>query len=51
MHQGKVVKGRWQTLNIAEKFFTVVIASSVVGGFVLIALEASGLVALLGILG
>jgi len=51
MHQGKVVQGRWQTLSIAEKFFTVVIASSLVAGFSLLVLEASGLVLLPRFLG
>ncbi len=51
MRQEKVVQGRWQTLSIAEKFFTVVIASSLVGGFSFLVLEASGLVMLPRILG
>lgn len=51
MRQRKVVSGRWQSLSSAEKFFTVVIASSLIGGFGLLVLEASGLVTLPGILG
>ena len=51
MRQGKAVQSRWQLLSGAEKFFTVVIASSLVVGFSLLALEASGLVTLPGILG
>ncbi len=51
MRREKVVLGRWQALSNAEKFFTVVIALSLVGGFSLLALEASGLVMLPGILG
>ncbi|MFQ5996855.1 MAG: hypothetical protein ACE5KP_04445 [Dehalococcoidales bacterium] len=51
MRQEKVARGRWQSLSNAEKFFTVVLALSLVGGFGLLALEASGLVTLIGILG
>ena len=51
MQPRKVVPGRWQALSSAEKFFTVVIASALVGGFGLLILEASGLVTLPGILG
>ena len=51
MRQEKVVRGRWQALNSTEKFFTVVIALSLIGGFGLLALEASGLAMLRGILG
>jgi hypothetical protein len=41
MYREKEVKGRWQTLNATEKFFTVVIASSFISGSVLLALEVS----------
>jgi len=51
MRQEKVVKGRWQTLSNAEKFFTIVVALSLVGGFSLLALEASGLAVLTRFLG
>ena len=51
MRQEKGLKGRWQTLNNAEKFFTIVIALSIVGGFSLLALEASGLAMLTRFLG
>jgi len=51
MRQEKVVKGRWQTLSNAEKFFTIVVALSLVGGFSLLALEASGLAILPRFLG
>ena len=51
MRQEKVVRGRWQALNNTEKFITVVIALSLVGGFGLLALDATGLVMLCGILG
>ena len=51
MHRERVAKGRWQTLNNAEKFFTIVIALSIVGGFSLLAIEASGLTMLTGFLG
>ncbi len=32
MRQEKMVKGRWQTLSNAEKFFTIVVALSLVHG-------------------
>ncbi len=51
MRQEKVVKGRWQALSNTQKIFAVVIALSLVGGFSLLVLEASGLVMLPGILG
>ena len=51
MRQEKVAKGRWQALSNTGKFFTVVVALSLVAGFSLLALEASGLVVLLGFLG
>lgn len=51
MHQEKVVQGRWQALSNTEKFLTVVIALSLIGGFGLLALDATGLVILRGILG
>jgi len=51
MRQGKVEQGRWRALSNIEKFFAVVIALSLVGGFSLLVLEASGLVMLPGILG
>ncbi len=51
MRQEKVMQGRWQALNGAEKVFTVVIALSLVGGFSLLALEAIGLVMFPGFLG
>jgi hypothetical protein len=51
MCQEKVVPGRWQALGNAGKFFAVVIALSLIGGFSLLVLEASGLVMLPGILG
>ena len=51
MRQEKVVRGRWQALSNTQKFFAVVIALSLVGGFSLLVLEASGLVMLPGILG
>ncbi len=51
MRQEKVASGRWQTLSNAGKIFTVVIVLSLVGGFSLLVLEASGLVMLPGILG
>jgi len=51
MHQEKVVQGRWQALSSTEKFLTVVIALSLIGGFGLLALDATGLVMLCGISG
>ncbi|MBA7638855.1 hypothetical protein ES703_46511 [subsurface metagenome] len=51
MHQEKVVQGRWQALSNTEKFLTVVIALSLIGGFGLLALDATSLVILRGILG
>ncbi len=51
MRQEKEVPGRWQALSNAEKFFAVVIALSLAGGFSLLVFEASGLVMLPGILG
>ena len=51
MRQEKVAQGRWQALSNTGKFFTVVVALSLVTGFSLLALEASGLVMLLGFLG
>jgi hypothetical protein len=51
MLQEKVARGRWQALSNTEKIFTVVVTLSLVGGFSLLALEASGLVTLLGFLG
>jgi len=51
MRQEKVVQGRWQALSNTEKFFTVVVALSLIGGFSLLVLEASGLAMLLGFLG
>ncbi len=51
MRQEKVVRGRWQALSNTEKFLTVVIALSLIGGFGLLALDATGLVMLCGILG
>jgi len=51
MHQEKVVQGRWQALSNTEKFLTVVIALSLIGGFGLLALDATGLVMLRGISG
>ncbi len=51
MRQEKVVRGRWQALSNTEKFLTVVIALSLIGGFGLLALDATGLVMLRGISG
>ena len=51
MRQEKVAHGRWQALSNTEKIFTVVVTLSLVGGFSLLVLEASGLVMLPGILG
>jgi hypothetical protein len=51
MRQEKAVQGRWQALSNAEKFFAVVIALSLIGGFSLLVFEASGLVKLSGFLG
>ncbi len=51
MRQEKVVRGRGQALNNTEKFLTVVIALSLIGGFGLLALDATGLVMLRGISG
>lgn len=41
MRQERVAKARWQTLNTAEKIFTLFILSSFLSGFVLLVLEAS----------
>jgi len=49
MRQEKVAKRRWHLLSGAEKFFTVVIMLSLVIGFSLLVLEASGLEILPGI--
>ena len=51
MHQEKVVHGRWQALSTTEKFFTIAITLSLVGGFSLLALEVSGLITIPGFLG
>ena len=51
MRQEKVVQGRWQALSNTEKFLTAVIALSLIGGFGLLVLDATGLVMLRGILG
>ncbi|HUU65650.1 MAG TPA: hypothetical protein VMW37_06040 [Dehalococcoidales bacterium] len=47
MRPEKVAQGRWQALSSTEKIFTVVVTLSLIGGFSLLALEASGLVTLL----
>ena len=49
MHQQEVIRGRWHILSNAEKLFTIVIVLSLVIGFGLLVLEASGLAILPGI--
>ncbi len=51
MQQERAIKERWQTLNTAEKIFTVFILSSFLSGFVMLVLEASKLVGPTGISG
>ena len=48
MHQQEVIRGRWHILSNAEKLFTIVIVLSLVIGFGLLVLEASGLAILPG---
>ena len=47
--QQEVIRGRWHVLSNAEKLFTIVIMVSLVIGFGLLVLEASGLAILPGI--